>query len=81
MQLKLCLGSINVFAIDFVNIPYYGKEKNNGDTIKTKPKQGTSRYFAYASIYLILNNKRYTLALKYVKKGETLKDTVNFLIK
>ena len=70
----------NVFAIDFVNIPYYGREKNSGDTIKTKPKQGTSRYFAYASIYLILNNKRYTLALKYVRKGETLKDTVDFLI-
>ena len=31
-------------------------------------------------LYLILNNKRYTLALKYVKKGETLKDTVDFLI-
>ena len=36
---------------------------------------------AYASIYLILNNKRYTLALKYVRKGETLKDTIDFLIK
>ena len=31
-------------------------------------------------LYLILNNKRYTLALKYVRKGETLKDTVDFLI-
>jgi len=38
------------FAIDFVNIPYYGKEENQGDTIKTKPKQGTSRFYAYASI-------------------------------
>ena len=47
---KTVPGKHNVFAIDFVNIPYYGKEKNSGDTIKTKPKQGTSRYFAYASI-------------------------------
>jgi putative transposase len=70
----------NFFAIDFVNIPFYGKEENNGDTIKTKPKQGTSRFFAYASIYLILNNKRYTLAIKYIRIGETLKDTVDFLI-
>jgi putative transposase len=38
------------FAIDYVNIPYYGEEENNGDTIKTKPKQGTSRFFTYASI-------------------------------
>jgi putative transposase len=42
----------NIFAIDFVNIPFYGKEKNKGDTIKTKPKQGTSRFYAYASIIL-----------------------------
>jgi putative transposase len=70
----------NTFAIDFVNIPYYGKEENSGDTIKTKPKQGTSRFFAYASIYLILRNKRYTLAVKYIRKGDTLKETVSFLI-
>ncbi|KZX14417.1 ISH3 family transposase [Methanobrevibacter curvatus] len=70
----------STFAIDFVNIPYYGKEKNSGDTIKTKPKQGTSHFYAYASIYMILRNKRYTLALKYIQKGETLKDTVDFLI-
>ncbi|MBM4241500.1 MAG: hypothetical protein FJ150_07575 [Euryarchaeota archaeon] len=27
------------FAIDFVNIPFYGEEENTGDTIRTKPKQ------------------------------------------
>ena len=69
-----------ICAIDIVQVPYYGKEKNSGDTIKTKPKQGTSRFFAYATIYLILRNKRYTLALKYVRKGETLREIVNFLI-
>ena len=68
-------------AVDYVNIPYYGEEENSGDTIKTRPKQGTSRFFTYASIYLILRNKRYTLAVKYIQKGETLKDTVDFLIK
>jgi putative transposase len=70
----------NIYAIDFTNVPFYGKEKNSGDTIKTKPKQGTSRYYTYATIYLILNNKRYTLAMKNVRKGDTLKDTVDFLI-
>ncbi len=69
------------FAIDFVNIPYYGEEESSDDTIKTKPRQGTSRFYAYVSIYLILRNKRYTLAVKYVRKGETLKDIINFLIK
>ena len=71
----------NIYAIDFVNTPFYGTEENEGDTIKTKPKEGTSRFYTYASIYIILNNKRYTLAVKYIKKGDALKDTVDFLIK
>jgi putative transposase len=57
---------LNGLDIDHVNIPYYGKEENH--TIKTKPKQGTSRFFAYASIYTILRNKRYTLTEIYSKR-------------
>ena len=68
-------------VIDITDIPYYGDEENDGDTIKTKPKQGTSRFYAYATVYLILKNKRYTLGIKYIRKGENLKDTVDFLIK
>jgi putative transposase len=68
------------FAIDFVNIPFYGEEKTRGDTIRTKPRQGTSRFYSYATIYLIKKNKRYTLAIKYVRSGETLKDTIDFLL-
>jgi putative transposase len=67
-------------AIDYVNIPYYRKEENYGDTIKSRPKQGNSQFFAYASIYIILRNKHYTLALKYIRKEETLKDRVDFLL-
>jgi putative transposase len=77
--MKTIHRKINTFAIDFVNIPYYGDEKNEGDTIKTKPKQGTARFFAYASIYVILRNKRYTLAVKYIRKEDTLKDTIDYL--
>ena len=69
-----------IVAIDFNNIPFYGTEKNPEDTIRTKPKDGTSHFYAYASIYVILNNKCYTLAVKYIKKGDTLKDTVDFLL-
>lgn len=68
-------------AIDLVLIPFYGDEKNRGDTVRSKARQGTTHFFSYASIYVIKKNKRYTLALKYVKKGESLKDTVDFLIK
>lgn len=69
------------FAIDLVLIPFYGTEQNKGDTIRSKARQGTTRFFAYASIYIVLKNKRYTLAVKYVHDGESLKDTIDFLIK
>ena len=68
------------FAIDLVLIPFYGKEENEGDTVRSKARQGTTWFFAYASIYVILNNKRYTLAVKYMRKGESLKDAIDFLL-
>jgi len=79
--LKALLCKVQSFAIGFVNIPFYGKEENEGDTIRSKAGQGTSRFYTYASIYLILKNKRYTLAVKYIQQGESLKDTIDFLIK
>ncbi|MFO7968215.1 MAG: ISH3 family transposase [Archaeoglobaceae archaeon] len=68
-------------AIDYVLIPFYGEELDEGDTVRTKAKQGTTRFFAYASIYVIKKNKRYTLALKYCRKGEKLTDVVDFLLR
>jgi putative transposase len=56
-------------------------KENYGDTIKTQPKQGNSRFYAYASIYLILRNKRLHISCEIIFEGETLKDTVDFLIK
>jgi len=78
---KTLSRKVQLFAIDFVNIPFYGEEENKGDTIRTKPRQGTSQFYAYASIYLIKKNKRYTLAVKYIRSGESLKDTIDFLLK
>ena len=68
------------FAIDFVLIPFYGEEKDEGDTVRSKAKQGTTRFFAYASIYVILRNKRYTLAVKYYRRGESLTGVIEFLL-
>jgi len=44
------------FAIDFVFIPFYGKEENEGDTIKSNARHGTTRFFVYAYIYVIGTN-------------------------
>jgi hypothetical protein len=55
------------FAIDFNELSFYGEEVNDGDTRRSKAKKGTTRFFVYATIYVILRNKRYTLGVKYVR--------------
>lgn len=68
------------FAIDFTLIPYYGEAENEGDIVRTMAKKGTNNFFAYATIYTVLRNKRYTLAVKHVRKGETLTGVIDFLL-
>ncbi len=68
------------FAIDFNEIPFYGEEANKGNTRRSRAKKGTTRFFVYATIYVILRNKRYTLAVKYARKGEELTDIIDFLL-
>lgn len=68
------------FAIDFTLIPYYGEAENDGDIVRTMAKKGTNNFFAYATIYTILRNKRYTLAVRHVRKGEKLTAVIDFLL-
>ncbi len=68
------------FAVDFNEIPFYGEEANEGDVLRSRAKKGTTRFFVYATIYVILKNKRYTLAVKYIRKGEKLTDVIDFLL-
>lgn len=69
-----------IFAIDFTLIPYYGEAKEEGDVVSSMARQGTTRFFAYATIYTILRNKRYTLAVKYCRKGEKLIEVIDYLL-
>ena len=61
-------------AIDLKLIPYYGEaEPAEEDFLLTGPaKRGTMTFFGYASIYVIKNNKRFTLALAAVRRSEGL---------
>lgn len=61
-------------AADLKLIPYYGEaEPEDADFLITGPaKQGTTTFFGYASLYVIKNNKRYTLVLATVRRSEGL---------
>ena len=69
------------FAIDLTYIPYYGKEfKDEKEIIHSQAKDGTTNFHTYATIYLIIFNKRFTLAMLYVRKGTSLTSVIDSLI-
>ncbi len=69
-------------AIDLNLIPYYGKpSKQEQDYIyRSQPKNGTSSFYAYATLYVIAKNKRVTIALVGVKKNYTLVAIISYLL-
>jgi putative transposase len=69
-------------AIDLKLIPYYGEAKpGEEDFLLTGPaKRGTTIFFGYASIYVIKNNKRFTLALAAVRRSEGLASVLQRLL-
>ena len=62
-------------AIDLVLIPYYGDEETK-DIRRSQAKKSTTKFFCYASAYLIKKNKRVTLCFTFVRPSDTLSDVL-----
>ncbi len=59
-------------AIDWHVVPYYGEPQHSRNEIYDgKPRQGTSRFHAYATACIVQYGERYTLALTWVRRHET----------
>ena len=58
-------------AVDWVEKGYYGKSSVLNKIRRGKPKNGTSRYFVYATLYTTLKGRRFTLAMTYVTPEDT----------
>jgi len=69
-------------AIDLHLIPYYGQpSETEGDYVyRSCAKSGTTRFFAYATLYVIRAHQRVTLAVHAVPKGETSVATITYLL-
>jgi len=70
-------------AIDLHLIPYYGKNPTEAEApylYRSQAKSGTTRFFAYASIYVIRRHKRVTLAIHAIERQETLVATITYLL-
>lgn len=60
-------------AIDWHLSPYYGKpEKSKNELYYGKPRQGTKQFHAYASACIVEYGRRYTLALTWVRRHESM---------
>ena len=67
-------GGLQKVAIDLNLIPYYGvpSEEEKPYIIRSKAKEGTCSFYAYATAYVISRGKRVTLALHAVRGEETM---------
>ena len=60
-------------AIDWHLQPYYGQPyKSRNEIYRSKPKQGTAKFHAYASACIVEYGRRYTVALTWVRRRETM---------
>ncbi len=68
-------------AIDFHDQSYYGKsEQAEGLWVGAEAKNGTTRVYRVATLYVIKNGHRLTLAIKFVLPHETAKEIVEYLL-
>jgi putative transposase len=69
-------------AIDLTLIPYHGQPfRDLNEIYRAQAKSGTSHFHAYATAYVVRHGQRSTVALTGVKKGESLKDVVQRLLR
>lgn len=60
-------------AVDLTLIPYHGQPDQDPDELyHSLAKSGTTKFHAYATLYVIHDGIRYTLALTRVTKGEKM---------
>lgn len=60
-------------AIDYHMVPYYGRPwRSRNEICRSQPKQGTSQFHVYATACIVEYGRRYTIALTWVRRHETM---------
>lgn len=59
-------------AIDVTEIPYHGEHAEDDDFVRrSKPKEGTSHFYSFGTLYVVKKHKRYTIALTLYRRSDT----------
>jgi hypothetical protein len=62
-------------SMDFVQLPYYGDYFRDEKELTTgKAKKGTTTFHTYLTVYAVVRNQRYTIAIKYVRKEQSVEE-------
>ncbi len=69
-------------AVDLIELPYHGTvdETHKDEVCRGKAKQGTTHFFTYATAYVVLRGRRYTLALCRVQATTSMADVLDTLL-
>jgi len=68
-------------AIDVTEIPYHGEHEEEDAFIRrSRAKHGTTHFHWYGTLYVLKDNKRYTLAITLVRRSDTMVDVTQRLI-
>jgi hypothetical protein len=69
-------------AIDLKLVPYHGQPLHDPDEVyRSQPRDGTSHFHAYATLYVTRKGQRFTVALVYVTKGQSLREVIRELLR
>ena len=68
-------------AIDLVLIPYHGEPLAQADEVRRgEAKSNTTHFHGYATISIVHDKRRYTVALIFVRLGQSMEDVVRQLL-
>jgi Transposase DDE domain len=74
---RALVGTRQPLACDLTLRPYHGRPlRDEREVYRGRAKGGTSHFHAYATCYLALRGRRFTLALTWVRRGEKLEDVL-----
>lgn len=78
---KKLLHKARPCACDFTEIPYHGRHDAEDELVRRgRAKSGTTHFHCYATLYIVKNNKRYTLALILVRRSDSALDALKRLL-
>jgi len=68
-------------AGDTTLIPYHGQpDQEAREVVRGPSKGGTTHFHGYATLAIVHNRQRYVLALKFLRAGETTRQTLGWLL-